>query len=65
MESVYYSAIFLIRYVGTFFLISVQKFSMGLRLGEFPGHLSSLTCCEGVFLAKAEVVFTSCHKAKQ
>ena len=46
-------------------MISVQKFSMGLRSGEFPGHLSTLTRCGGVFLAKAEVVFTSCHKEKQ
>ena len=29
--------------VETFFLISVHKFSIGLRSGEFSGHLSTLT----------------------
>ena len=50
--------------VKTFFLISVHKFSMGLRSGEFSGYLSILTWCGDVFLAKAEVVFTFCHKDK-
>ena len=27
--------------VESFFLISVRKFSMGLRSGEFPAHLSN------------------------
>ena len=51
--------------VEIFFLISVHKFSMGLRSGKFSGHLSTLTWCGGVFLVKAKVVFTSCHKDKQ
>ena len=47
--------------VETFFLISVHKLSMELRSGEFSRRLSTLTCCGGVFLAKAEVICTSCH----
>ena len=31
---------------------------MGSRSGEFLGHLSNLTWCGGVFLAKAEMVFS-------
>ena len=51
--------------VETFCLINLHKRSMGLRSGEFSGHLSTLAWCGVVFLAKAEVVFTSCHKDKQ
>ena len=40
---------------------TIETFN-GIKVRRISGHLSALTWCEGVLLAKAEVAFTSCHK---